>query len=236
MAYPGKELLQIMKNAKNYNNFVVDLLLKSMEKTYLKTLDFGAGCGCFADLLRKNGVCNICCVEIDEELGEHCKNLDFNVFDDLNKIDDNSFDFIYTLNVLEHIEDDKAALLLLKNKLEKDGKLFIYVPAFNLLYSSFDKQIGHFRRYQKEDLVPFLEENGFEIIQAKYADSMGFILALIYKFLNKTDGEINMLGLIIFDRILFPIGLIFDKFSSGKFFGKNLIVEAKLKPNNEIPN
>lgn len=229
MSYRGKKLLQTMKKAKNYNNFVVSLILKSMGRKDLKTLDFGAGYGYFAELLRKKGVCNINCVEIDEELGEHCKSLDFVVFDDLKKIDDDSFDFIYTLNVLEHIEDDKAALLLLKNKLEKGGKLFIYVPAFNILYSSFDKQIGHFRRYRKEDLVPFLKENGFEVSQAKYVDCVGFVLAFIYKFINKNDGEINSLGLIIFDRILFPFGKILDKLFFGYFFGKNLIVEAKLK-------
>ena len=229
MSYRGKKLLQIMKKAQNYNNFVVTLLLKSMKRTDLKTLDFGAGYGYFSELLQKKGVCNICCVEIDEELGEHCKNLDFVVFDDLNKIDDESFEFIYTLNVLEHIENDKSALLLLKNKLDKGGKIFIYVPAFNLLYSAFDKQIGHFRRYRKNDLVPFLEQNGFEVTQAKYVDSIGFVLALIYKLLNKNDGKINMLGLIIFDRVLFPIGRIFDILTFGKLFGKNLIIEAQLQ-------
>ena len=222
-----------MQKATNYNNFVIKLILKSMDKSNklaeLKALDFGAGYGYFSELLREKGVGNICCVEIDEELNEHCKNLDFVVFNDLKKIDDNSFDFIYTLNVLEHVEDDKTVLLLLKKKLEKDGKLFIYVPAFNMLYSSFDKQIGHYRRYRKNDLVPFLQQNGFEVTQSEYVDSMGFVLALIYKFINKNDGEINMLGLIIFDRFLFPIGRVFDKLTFGKLFGKNLIVEAKLK-------
>jgi len=228
MSYRGKKLLQIMQKAKNYNNFVVNLLLKSMENKNKKILDFGAGYGYFAQLLKGKGVCNIHCVEIDEELNEHCKNLDFVVFDDLNKIDDKSFEFIYTLNVLEHIEDDKSALLMLKNKLGNSGKIFIYVPAFQVLYSSFDKQIGHFRRYKKDDLVPFLQQNGFEVTQAKYVDSVGFILALIYKFLNKNDGEINLLGLIIFDKILFPVGRVFDRLTFGKLFGKNLIVEAKL--------
>ncbi len=229
MSYRGKKLLKIMQKAQNYNNFVVNLILKSMEIKDKKTLDFGSGYGYFAELLRKKGVGNINCVEIDEELGEHCKSLDFIVFDDLKKIEDDSFDFIYTLNVLEHIEDDKSVLLLLKNKLEKGGKIFIYVPAFQALYSSFDAQIGHFRRYRKNDLVPFLEQNGFELIQAKYVDSFGFLLALIYKIFNKNDGEINMLGLMIFDKILFPLGLIFDKITFGKLFGKNLIVEARLK-------
>ncbi|HPT40952.1 MAG TPA: methyltransferase domain-containing protein [Candidatus Gastranaerophilaceae bacterium] len=228
MSYRGKKLLKIMQNANNYNNFVINLILKSIVDKNFKTLDFGAGYGFFANLLRKSGVSNIKCVEIDEELSEHCKNLDFFVFKNLHDIENNSYDFIYTLNVLEHIRDDKAVLLALKAKLKKEGKIFIYVPAFKLLYSSFDKKIRHCRRYKKEDLIPFLENNGFEILNAKYVDSFGFFLALIYKFINKNDGEINMLSVKIFDKILFPVGRIFDKIIFEKFLGKNLIVEAKL--------
>lgn len=218
-----------MQKAKNYNNFIVNMILKSMGDKDGKILDFGSGYGFFADLLRKKGVSDINCVEIDEELNEHCKNLDFIVFEDLNHLENNKFNFIYTLNVLEHIEEDKKALLLLKDKLVKNGKLFIYVPAFQVLYSSFDKEIGHYRRYTKKDLTKFLEENGFEIQTSKYIDSFGFILALIYKFINQNNGEINLLQVVIFDKFLFPIGRIFDKLTRGAFFGKNLIVEAILK-------
>lgn len=232
MSYRGKKLLKILQNAHNYNNFVVNLILKSMDNKYLNILDFGAGYGFFANLLReKTGgtIKNITCVEIDEELSEHCKNLDFFVFNNLCEIENNSYDFIYTLNVLEHIRDDKAVLLELKAKLKKKGKIFIYVPAFRFLYSSFDLKIRHCRRYKKEDLVPFLKDNGFEILNAKYFDSAGFFLAFIYKFINKNDGEINMLSLKIFDKILFPLGRIFDKIIFENYLGKNLIVEAKLK-------
>lgn len=228
MSYRGKELLQIMKKARNYNNFVTELILNSIGNKK-KILDFGAGYGYFAELLRKKGISDITCIEIDEELNEHCKNLDLVVFEDLNQVENEKFDFIYSLNVLEHIEDDKDILLLLKNKLQKDGKLFLYVPAFQLLYSSFDKKIGHFRRYQKNDLTDFLEVNGFKILTAKYIDSMGFLLALLYKFVNKTQGEVNSIQVVVFDRFLFPIGRLFDKLTNGAFFGKNLIVEACLK-------
>ncbi len=229
MSYRGKELLRIMQNAANYNNFIVSLILKSLNNKSQKILDFGSGYGYFAELLRKKGVLNIKCVEIDDELSEHCKNLDFEVFNNLNQIEDNSFDFMYTLNVLEHIEKDEEVLILLRNKLKKGGKLFIYVPAFQALYSSFDKNIGHYKRYNKKDLAEFLLNNGFEIQSAKYFDSCGFILALLYKFLNKKNGQISSAQIFIFDKFLFPIGLIFDKLTGGRFFGKNLIIEAELK-------
>jgi SAM-dependent methyltransferase len=228
MSYRGKKLLQIMQKAHNYNNYVVNLLIKSIDNKK-KILDFGAGYGYFAKLLREKKDLNITCIEIDEELNHHCQNLDFTVFEDLEHTDDEKFDFIYSLNVLEHIENDKEILLLLKNKLNENGKIFIYVPAFKILYSSFDKKIGHFRRYRKKDLTSFLSQNGFEILNAKYIDSFGFFLALAYKIFNIGEGEINLFQVFIFDKFLFPLSLLLDKVTFGLFFGKNLVVEAVLK-------
>lgn len=228
MSYRGKKILQLMQKAKNYNNFIVDMIYDSIGSKDKHCLDFGAGYGYFASLLREKGIPDITCVEIDEELNKCCKNFDFIVFDDLNQLENNKFDFIYTLNVLEHIEDDKKAILLLKDKLKQNGKLFIYVPAFQILYSSYDKQIGHYRRYAKSDLTDFLTQNGFKIQTSKYIDSFGFILALLYKFINRKDGELNLIQVVIFDKFLFPIGNFFDKLTNGMFFGKNLIIEASL--------
>lgn len=231
MSYRGKQLLQHMRKAHNYNNYVVDSILNSIGDCE-QILDFGAGYGYFAELLRRKGINNITCVEIDEELNEHCKKLDFVVYEDLRKISDKKFDFIYTLNVLEHIEDDKNVLLLLKSMMKSNSKLFIYVPAFQILYSSFDKEIGHFRRYSKKKLTKFLTDNGFEIINAKYMDCIGFLLALFYKLINKKNGKINAFQIIIFDKFLFPLGKIFDILSGGRLFGKNLIIEARLVQQN----
>lgn len=226
-AYGGKEFLKIMQKADNYNNFIIKTLLNSLQDKNKKVLDFGSGSGHFAELLRAKGVKDLTCVEIDKEFCERSRKLGFKVFEDLNEIDDSGYDFIYSLNVLEHIEEDKKSLLLLKNKLNKNGKLLIYVPAFPSLYSSFDKQIGHLRRYRKEDLVDFLQENDFKVLNAKYTDSIGFLLAHLYKHLSKNQGIINSLQVRIFDKLLFPIGKVFDKVTKGTLFGKNLIIEAQ---------
>ena len=232
MSYLGKDLLQIMQIAKNYNKYIVNLIIKSAGKQNIETkkiLDFGSGYGFFANLVRKQGAKNIQCVEIDEELKNHCKSLDFEVFSDLDKVEDNQFDFIYTLNVLEHVEDDEKALIELKNKLKRDGKIFIYVPACQILYSTFDKKIGHHRRYCKNKLPKMLEDIGFTLNYVKYADSVGFLLALLYRILRIEDGKITPAQMKIFDTLLFPISRLLDKITLGKLFGKNLIIEAELK-------
>ena len=96
---------------------------------------------------------------------------------------------IYTLNVLEHIEDDAQSLKILHSKLAPEGKIFIYVPAFMLLYSDFDKKIGHFRRYVKADLRNKLVAAGFKIERGEYVDSGGFFAWMLLKLVGRNNSE-----------------------------------------------
>src|SRR6185312_7274103 len=64
-----------------------------------------------------------------------------------------TFDCIVLVNVLEHIEDDIGALVDLRELLEPGGRLCVFVPAFEGLYSDFDRRIGHRRRYRRSQLV-----------------------------------------------------------------------------------
>ena len=59
-----------------------------------------------------------------------------------------TFDTIFYISVLEHIENDKKEILNALEKLQNKGHLIICVPAHNYMYSNFDKEIGHFRRYE----------------------------------------------------------------------------------------
>lgn len=219
--YQGKDVLDVMLEAKNYNKFLLENILAHIPSKESKILDFGAGNGFFATQIKSH---DLTCLEIDEELAQNCKDSGLCIVNDLNQIEENSIDFIYTLNVLEHIEDDKSSLSALKSKLRQGAKLFIYVPAFQILYSKFDEQVGHFRRYDKKSLTKLLTEIGFEIEHAKYADSIGFLLGLVYKFLPQ---KVTKSKIIIFDRILFPIGLILDKLFCSNLFGKNVLIVAK---------
>ena len=51
---------------------------------------------------------------------------------------------------LEHIDDHQSEIKSALNKLNKNGNLVIIVPAFNHLYSYYDKSVGHYRRYEKD--------------------------------------------------------------------------------------
>ena len=144
----------------------------------------------------------------------------------LDEIKPSSVDFIYTLNVLEHIEDDLKALNEWRGLLKKDGKILIYVPAFQVLYSSMDKKVGHYRRYRKKDLINKLNLAGYKILKVQYVDIVGFFASLLYKFTNDGSGDLNPKTIEIYDRIIFPVSRVLDLIF-GRWVGKNIYVIAE---------
>lgn len=79
-----------------------------------------------------------------------------------------TYDTVFALNVVEHIEDHRQALLNAHLMLKPGGRVVILVPAFQQLYNSFDEQLGHFRRYTAASLKGLLEETGFEVVHSQY--------------------------------------------------------------------
>ena len=218
MKYMGIDVLNLMQKAKNYNMYLVDLCLAKLNPS-TKMLDFGAGCGSIATILRDKGF-DIECIELDPDLQSVLKEKEFVVFDNILGYQDNSIESIVSFNVFEHIENDKKVLEEIYKKLKPDGKFFFFVPAYSFLYSEFDRKLGHFRRYDLKPVVSILEECGFKILSFEYVDSIGFILALIYKFFRK-NGKISIFSILFYDKILLPITKLTDKFYKKKF-GKNL--------------
>jgi 2-polyprenyl-3-methyl-5-hydroxy-6-metoxy-1,4-benzoquinol methylase len=78
------------------------------------------------------------------------------------------FDSVVCLNVLEHIENDHFALEQMYKTLKAGGKLALLVPAHKILYGEFDRAVGHYRRYEKREMVAKLKLVGFSICKVKY--------------------------------------------------------------------
>lgn len=222
--YKGIDNLEIMREAVNYNCFLLNTVLEyaSLGK---HIIDFGAGIGIFALRLKQLGH-KITCIENDIFLKNQLIELDLDCVDSLSVIEDNSIDYIYTLNVLEHIEKDFETLVALHKKIRPNGVILVYVPAFNIIYSSMDRKVGHFRRYRLGDLRKLLEKAGFIIIHGEYVDFLGFFASLLYLFINQKEGNINLRVLRFYDRFVFPISRCFDHFSHS-FIGKNLLIVAR---------
>jgi len=85
------------------------------------------------------------------------------------------FDTVICINVLEHLSDDFQAVNKMKSLLEPDGNLIILVPAFQKLYCDFDKNVGHYRRYEPGRLREIANENGLCVVKNHYFNMMGMI-------------------------------------------------------------
>lgn len=73
------------------------------------------------------------------------------------------FDLIGLFDTLEHVEDDEAALGYLRNMMTPKGALLITVPAFQALWSDFDVESHHCRRYEPGALEQKLIAAGFDV-------------------------------------------------------------------------
>jgi 2-polyprenyl-3-methyl-5-hydroxy-6-metoxy-1,4-benzoquinol methylase len=73
-------------------------------------------------------------------------------------------DTVLCVNVLEHIEDEEAALRGLARLLRTGGRLILQVPNYPWLFGSLDESYGHLRRYSQRTLTDALERSGFRVV------------------------------------------------------------------------
>jgi len=221
--YSGRDNLEAMKNARRYNNFLLDLIRRYSLGN--KILDHGAGAGTFA-LPISDGEAGVICMEPDNDLRADLERSGMKVASSLEELAPNSLDYAYSLNVLEHINDDEKTVVELHRCLKPEGRLLLYVPAFNILYSQMDRHVGHFRRYRRKPLRQLLRTAGFDIEAAFYVDSLGFLATLAYKLLGSRSGSVSPGSVSLYDTLIFPLSRVIDVLAAGSF-GKNLAVVAK---------
>ncbi|MFQ5609921.1 MAG: methyltransferase domain-containing protein [Woeseiaceae bacterium] len=220
----GGENLEVMSGARNYNGF-----LRSLVRRYSggadTALDYGAGIGTFSDSLDVPAHF-MHCVEPDSRSRTVLRDKGFKAHADIADLHDQSVPYAFTLNVLEHIDDDAAALAELYRVLTPGGRLFVYVPAFDVLFTSMDRHVGHLRRYRLPLLESRVRDAGFRIEKSAYADALGFIATLFLKLFDKPEPAPLNPGLVFFyDRVCFPLSRLLSV-PMAKIAGKNAFVVA----------
>jgi len=132
-----------------------------------------------------------------------------------------TFDTVICSNVLEHVEDHRAALKSMRRLLKADGKLLLLVPAHPALFCAMDRELGHFRRYRGSELRSLLTDAGFEVDRILDHNFFGIIGWLISgKLMGKkalSNGDIRR-----FDRLV-PILRHLDPLLVPIFGGISLI-------------
>jgi SAM-dependent methyltransferase len=222
--FSGTENLEVMRDAVNYNRYLLELI-RSHAGNAKRVIDFGAGSGTFAVPISRLGI-EVTAIELDEELRAHLANQGLRVAASTAELPAPSFDYAYTFNVLEHIPDDVEALRGLREKLAPGARLLVYVPAFQVLYTSMDANVGHVRRYSRDTLVHNVSAAGFAVDAVEYVDSIGFFATLAFKLTDRGSGNVNPRMLRIYDRIIFPVSRALDRIVH-RWFGKNLLLVAR---------
>jgi SAM-dependent methyltransferase len=223
--YEGIANLEAMAAARRYNRFLVDCAVRAGRGAEA-VLDFGAGIGSLALPLAARGL-RVVCVEPDAALRARLAAQGLQAEADLRQVADASFDLACAVNVLEHIPDDVATLRTLGTKLRPGGRLFVYVPAFQSLYSAMDRRVGHCRRYSRAGLQRACREAGLDIESIEFADSLGFFAALAYKWFGGGGGDLSAAGVRAYDQLVFPLSRGLDGLGLRRWFGKNLVVVGR---------
>lgn len=227
-AYTGCDNLEAMTEAVKYNKYLIRMIEKQAGAEGLKDkkiLDFGAGSGTYADMFKKQGTM-VECVEPDKSLQKILTSKGYRVASYADKLKPNSYDIIYALNVMEHVEDDHLVFDQLAKALKKNGVIIIYVPAFQSIYTSMDRLVGHHRRYRKTRLRAMAERNDLTIKKLQYVDAIGYAAALTFKALGNKKGTISPASVRLYDRLFFPVSKALGPVTK-HIVGKNVVLVAK---------
>ena len=227
ISYSGvEELVAIDKSMPRYNSFIANAITRYFTPG-TKPIDFGAGIGTLSDLFVDRTAIKPTCVEVDPTCRQVLLSKGYRTFDTISEAGE--FDFVFSSNVLEHIENDQEVLNAIFNRLERSGRIVLYLPAFQVLFSELDRSVGHYRRYDKKSLVKKLKNAGFEIEEVSYADCIGFFISLFFRFFGYSSekGLASSSRLEMYDKYVFPVSNMLDTLGIRYVFGKNIFVRAK---------
>jgi len=115
---------------------------------------------------------------------------------ELNEVKDKSYDLIGAFDVIEHIDDDHAALAAIATKLKPGGKFMMTVPAHPWMWTAHDVANHHKRRYSKRALRALIDGSPMRLEKIGYFNSLLFPLAVAdraaAKLRGKDDGNVSL--------------------------------------------
>ena len=231
----GFETLDSIAEADKFNEWMYKTISK---QTFGEILEIGSGIGNISNYFVNNNQ-NISVSDMREE---YCKILNDkfsgkNNFRNVYQIDIvdsefdtkhsnlfGTFDSVFALNIIEHVEDDNKAIENCLKLLKENGQLVILVPAFMYLFNSFDKGLGHFRRYNRKHLEGLFKANNIEIKYSRYFNFAGtlgwWFSGNVLKKKNIPSGQMKLYNSLVW------IFKIIDLFTN-RFVGLSVIATGK---------
>ena len=175
-----------------------------------RILEIGCGTGHNLGMLSAFG--HVDAIEIDDHSrGIAAKRLGRDVgaspLPELTGVADQTYDMIAILDVLEHVDDDRAALTAIAQRLRPGGTILITVPQYPWMWSGHDVANHHFRRYTKATLRKTIADTGLTLTLLQSFNSLLFPLAAADRIMARLTGRTGS------DDALpaAPINMLFEK-------------------------
>jgi SAM-dependent methyltransferase len=189
--YPGEEL-EVFAHATNWKNY-----WRSNVREYIvgDVLEAGAGIGGTTRVLCDGGQTSWTCLEPDARLaGVLERSIAASPLPAAPTIvvgttaslpAASRFDAVVYIDVLEHIDDDAGEMRRAASLLKPGGRIVVLCPAHQWLFSAFDAQVGHFRRYNRE-MFRRLTPAGTELERLRYLDAAGLLVSSANRMLLRS--------------------------------------------------
>jgi SAM-dependent methyltransferase len=221
-SYVGSEL-ELFRHARNWKEYYYRQI-----KAYLgeSVLEVGAGMGGTTQVLCRQSHQRWLCLEPDPQLVEALEA--DSVLPPLCEVQQGTinalpqnelFDTIIYIDVLEHIEDDYSEVNQAKSHLKIGGNLVVLSPAHQWLFSPFDGAIGHYRRYN-ETMYRRLSKANLTLTRVKYLDSVGLLASFSNRWLKQSMPTLGQIKL--WDTWMVPVSRLVDPIFRYKL-GKSIL-------------
>jgi len=135
---------------------------------------------------------------------------------------------LVSYNVLEHIDDHVGALRSMARLVRDDGYIVLVCPAFPFAMSPVDVATGHVRRYTKRTMRQALTDAGLEVVDVRYANSLGLIC--YYAFTSLLRRQPSVGGTIsLYDRLFVPAVRFVERMVGRPPFGQSVVAVARVR-------
>lgn len=168
----------------------VEQIIRDLDTERPQILDIGCGTGANLEMLAKFGEAEG--VDVSAEALAFCRTRGLQGVrqGEAERLpyEDGSFDLVTGLDVVEHLDDDLAGLKEMRRVLRPGGRALIFVPAFMFLWGVQDDISNHRRRYTLGGLRQVVQQAGFEVERATYANITFFAPILLGRLLMRATG------------------------------------------------
>jgi len=200
------DTLDELTAAVNYRNVLVGLSLPWLGE---HAVEIGSGNGDYASSWAEKGQRLTVTEALESRLSVLRDRFDDNPLIDVQEMllpsdKEATYSVAIAYNVLEHIEDDVAALASMRRLVRVGGHVVVIVPAFEVGMSDFDRKIGHFRRYRTEMVEEKMRAAGLKPVSTRYINFIGLVMwVLLVRVLRQPPR--NSAALRLYDRLVVPV-------------------------------